>query len=156
MFISNWILRIYWWISFRFIPSNPRLMYVFFNSTSNLDHESYWYSFASDITCDCYAILRLRKYLWGVLFNWICDCNTIKEILEYNGSIHRLKRWSQETLVYKVIVIHRISIIMKDVDDLSCYVDPLIYQYIITVFRLHTKDVTKRPFAYTFDFYLLR
>ena len=45
---------------------------------------------------------------------------------------------------------------MKDVDDLSCYVDPLIYQYIITVFRLHTKDVTKRPFAYTFDFYLLR
>ena len=41
---------------------------------------------------------------------------------------------------------------IKDVDGLSRYVDPLVYQYIITACHLHTEDVTTRPFIYSVDF----
>ena len=43
---------------------------------------------------------------------------------------------------------------MKDIDDVSRYIDSLVYQYIITVSRLHTKDITIRPFAYSFDVFI--
>ena len=43
---------------------------------------------------------------------------------------------------------------MKYVDSISRYVDPLVYQYIITTSRLYTEDVTIRPFAYSFDVFI--
>ena len=70
--------------------SGPRLMHVTFNSRTNLDREKDYHSFIGDIVCGRWAISRLRKYLWGTLFYWLYDCNAIKKILEYNGSIHQL------------------------------------------------------------------
>ena len=43
---------------------------------------------------------------------------------------------------------------MKDVDGISRYVDPLVRQYNMIVTCLHIDDVTKRPFAYSFDVFI--
>ena len=129
----------------------PRLMPIIFNSSTNFDHEKYYYSFVGEIACGCWAISRLRKYLWGTLFYWLCDCKAIKEIIEYNGSIHQIKRWSQELLAYEFVIIHRLAAMIQDVDGISRYIDLLVHQHTITTSRLHTEDVTERPFAYSFD-----
>lgn len=67
-----------------------------------------------------------RKYLWGTNFYWLYDCSTIEEVLEYNGSIHHLKRRSREILAYYFVIIRRLSKMMKDIDALSRYIDPLV------------------------------
>ena len=72
--------------------SDYRLMPIIFNSRTNLDHEEDYPSFVGEIACGRWAIYRLRKYLRGTLFYWLCDCNAIKDIVKYNGSIHQLKR----------------------------------------------------------------
>ena len=40
---------------------------------------------------------------------------------------------------------------IQDVDGVSQYIDPLIHRYTITASRLHTENVTERPFVYSFD-----
>ena len=40
---------------------------------------------------------------------------------------------------------------MKYIDGVSRYVNPLVYQYIITASRLHSEDVVTRQFAYSFN-----
>ena len=131
--------------------SGPRLTPVLFNSRSNLVHEKYYHSFVSEIAYGRWSISCLRKYLWGTLFYWMCDCNAIKEIIENDDSIHQLKRWTQEFLAYEFVIIYRVASMMKNVDSISRYVNPLVHQYNMTAIRLHSKDFTKRPFAYCFD-----
>ena len=134
--------------------SGPRLVSILFNSRSNLRHKKYYHLFVGEITCGHWAISRLRKYSWETLFYWLCDCNYIKEVLKYNGSIHHLKQWTRELLAYKLIIIHRKATMMKDVDGISRYVDPLVRQYNMIATCLHIDDVTKRPFAYSFDVFI--
>ena len=43
---------------------------------------------------------------------------------------------------------------MKNVDDVYRYGDPLIHQYNMTAARLHVEDVTERPFVYCFDVFI--
>ena len=43
---------------------------------------------------------------------------------------------------------------MKDVDTVSRYIDLLVRQYNTTTARLHVKDITDRPFAYSFDVFI--
>ena len=45
---------------------------------------------------------------------------------------------------------------MIDIDAVSRYVDPLVYQYNMTAARFHIKDVTERTFAYSFDIFIHR
>ena len=40
---------------------------------------------------------------------------------------------------------------MQDVNDVSCFIDPLVHQYTIATSPLHIGNVTIRPFAYSFD-----
>ena len=47
----------------------------------------------------------------------------MKEILEYNGSIHQLNRWIQKLLVYKFIIVHRLAAMIQDVDGVTQYID---------------------------------
>jgi len=54
-----------------------------------------------------WAIGHNRKYLWGSEFYWLCDCSGVKEILEYDGPIHQVRRWAQELLGYFFHVVHR-------------------------------------------------
>ena len=70
-------------------------------------------------------------------------------MIEYNDSIHQLKRWSQEILSYDFVIIHRINKMRKDVDTVSCYIDRLIYKH------LRTENIPLRPFAYNLGVLLL-
>ena len=139
---------------FEYTRSDPRLMPILFNFHANLDHEQDYHCFVIEIVCGCWAILRLRQYLWWTLFYWLYDCNAIIDILEYNDSIQQLKWWSKEILAYEFVIIHCLAATMQDVDGVSRYIDPLLHQYIITASRLHTEDVIIRPFSYSFDVFI--
>ena len=67
----------------------------------------------------------------------------MKEILEYTGSIHQLRRWSQELLGYEFAIIHRAASMMKDVDGLSRHIDVLIHRYLIQVRGMRLVDISK-------------
>ena len=43
---------------------------------------------------------------------------------------------------------------MQEIDSVSRNIDPLVHQYTITASRLHTEDVTIRPFVYSFDVFI--
>ena len=43
---------------------------------------------------------------------------------------------------------------MKDVDTISRYVDPLVHQYNMTAPRFQVKDITKRLFVHRFDIFI--
>ena len=53
---------------------SPRLRPICFKIRSNRDYEEHYHSFVGEIACGCWAIAHLKKYLWGVLFYWMCDC----------------------------------------------------------------------------------
>ena len=139
---------------FDYIHSGPRLIPVLVNYRANLNHERDYHSFDSEIACCHWAISRLFKYLWGKLFYWLYDYNEIKDIIEHNGSIHQLTQWNRDFLAYTFVNIARVATMNKAVDSVSRYIDPLVYQYTITTFRLHTEDIIIRRFAYTFDFFI--
>ena len=88
------------------------------------------------------------------MFYWLCECNTIKEILEYNVITHQLKRWTQELLAYEFVIIRQVDTMIKNIDNVSCYTNPLVHQYTMTSSRLHVKDVTIRSFVYSFDVFI--
>ena len=104
---------------FRFITwwSTPT-SYVF-RSQFNQTFEEHYHNFVVQVACGRREIFSCRKYLWKKKFYWIYDCITIKEILEYCGSIHKLRHWSQERFGCEFTIIHRITSIMKDMDGLS-------------------------------------
>ena len=88
------------------------------------------------------------------MFYWICDCIAMKEILEYTGSIHQLCRWSQELMGYEFAIIHHAARMMKDVDDLSRHIDVIIHRYLIQAHDIHLVDISKQPYAYSFDSFI--
>ena len=49
-------------------------------------------SFVGEVACERWDVAVCRKYLRGVNFYYLCDYSDIKEVLEYNGSIHQLER----------------------------------------------------------------
>jgi hypothetical protein len=69
--------------------------------------------------CGGWGISKNKKYLWGTMFYWLCDCSAMKEILSYDGQIHVVRRWAQELLGYHFAVIHRPAPMMQDVDALG-------------------------------------
>ena len=40
---------------------------------------------------------------------------------------------------------------MNDVDGISHYTDPLVYQYLMPTYRLHDDDILQQPFTYKFN-----
>ena len=129
----------------------PRLRPVRFGSRANMPYERNYHSFVGEVACGRWSIAANRKYLWGKLFYWICDCNTVKEVLEYDGSIQQIKRWSQELMAYEFICLHRVNRMMKDVDGVCRHIDPLIHRYLVGAAVLHSADKILRPFAYNYD-----
>ena len=85
----------------------PRLHPILFSYRANMTYERNYHSFVGEVACGWWSIAACRKYLWDSLFYWICDCSSIKEVLEYDGSIHQLKRWTQELMAYKFVCFHR-------------------------------------------------
>ena len=75
----------------------------------------------------------------------------MKEVLEYNWSIHQLKIRSQELLAYEFAIIHQPSKMMEDVDAVSRYINTIINKYLFIALLMREIDVRQRPFAYNFD-----
>ena len=73
----------------------------------------------------------------------------MKEILEYTGSIHQPRCWSQELFDYEFAIIHRAASIIKDVDGLSSHIDILIHGYLTQASRMRLTDIVLRSFAYS-------
>lgn len=73
----------------------------------------------------------------------------MKEILEYTGSIHQPRCWSQELFDYEFAIIHRAASMIKDVDGLSSHIDILIHGYLTQASRMRLTDIVLRSFAYS-------
>ena len=112
-----------------------------------MTYERNYHSFVSDVVCERWDIAVCRKYLLGSNFDWLCDCSDIKKVLEYNVSIRQLKHWSQDLLAYEFDIIHQPNKMMKDVDAISRYIDPLINQYLVVSSIMRDNYVRHRPFA---------
>ena len=78
----------------------------------------------------------------------------MKEILEYTGSTHQLRRWSQELLGYKFAIIYRDASMMKDIDGLSRHINALVHRYLIQAHDMRLVYIEKRPFAYSFESFI--
>ena len=93
--------------------------------------------------------LLLSEIFMGRICYWICDCIAVKENLEYIGSIHQLRHWSQELFGCEFAIIHRAASMMKDVDGLSRHIDILIHRYFTQASRMRLADIAQRLFAYS-------
>ena len=76
-------------------------------------------------------------------------------MLEYNGNIHQICCWFQESLGYEFIIFHRPAIIMKDFTILSRQIDPLIHQYMVTTCTIRSNDFRSRHFSHDVDSFLI-
>ena len=72
-------------------------------------------------------------------------------MLEYDGSIHQLKRWSQDILAYEFVCIHRPNRMMKDVDGVCRHINPLIQRYLVDATTMPSKEILLRSFPYNVD-----
>lgn len=95
-----------------------------FGSRDNISYGHSYHSFVGEVACGRLRIATCRRYLLGTIFYWLCDCSAIKEVLEYNGSIHQLKHWFQEILAYEFVCLHYPRKMMKDVDRVCRNIDP--------------------------------
>ena len=66
-------------------------------------------------------------------------------MLEYDCCIHQLKHWSQELLTYEFVCIHLPNRMMKDVDGVCRYIDPLIHRYLVDANIMRSNDEMLRP-----------
>ena len=66
-----------------------------------------------------WAISKIRWYLSGTHFFWVCDCISLKKIIDYGRTITVVLRWEQELLGYNFSNIHCTYKMMKEVDALS-------------------------------------
>ena len=138
---------------FDLMMKGARLCSVAFGFRSNKTLEEYHHSFVGEIACGRWRIAQNKRYLWGTYFYWICDCNSMKEILEYTGIIHQLRRWSQEIFAYDFSIVHRPAKMMKNVYACSRHLNTLVYSYIATAYSMCHRDVIARPYAYSYDIF---
>ena len=129
----------------------PRLGSTLFGSRANLSYERNYHSFDGEVACGRWSIDACRKYLAGALFYCICDSSSVKEMLEFDGSIHQLIRWTQELMAYEFVCLHRPNTMMKDVDTICRHIDPLIHRYLVDAVIMRSGDMALQPFAYNFD-----
>ena len=125
-----------------------RLRPIQFQSRQCLEREQHNHSLIGEAATGQWVIGICQKYLVGQHFFWLCDCSAMKEILEYTGNIHQVRRWSQELLGYHFTILHRPARMMQDVDALSRFYDPLIDSYNTTASQFRLDDCTQCPHAY--------
>ena len=133
---------------FDLTKSGARLQPVVYGSRACTESERFFHSFVGEAAAGRWAISQNKRYLWGNHFYWMCDCTAVKEILEYNGSIHMIMRWAQELLGYHFTIIHRLAAMMADVDALTRRFGAPISTYISVAAILRQQDATNRPIAY--------
>ena len=88
------------------------------------------------------------SFSMGGVFYWLCGFSEVKEILEYDGNIVMVRRWSQELLGYDFAVVHLPNIIMTDVDALSRLYKKIITTHVDVSSILKDRDLQQRPDTY--------
>ena len=81
--------------------------------------ERHFHSFTGEAASGRWSIEQNRKYLWDSHFWWICDCSSVKEVLEYNGTIPLVCRWAHELLGYQFTIVQRPNRMMANVGSLT-------------------------------------
>ena len=77
---------------FDLTKSRSRLQPINYGSRACTDAERFFHSFVGKVASGRWSISQNKRYLWGNHFYWMCDCVAVKEVLEYNGSIHMIMR----------------------------------------------------------------
>ena len=98
-----------------------RLKPIAFTSRSCTLVERHFHSFMGEAASGRWSIEQNRSYFW-----LICNYSSVKEVLEYNGTIPLVCRWDQELLGYRFTIIHRPNRMMADVVSLTRRYGPLI------------------------------
>ena len=101
------ILRTTGSCNFDVTMNGARLRPCRFGSRGCTIREKSMHSFVGEAGGGRWAIRQNRKFLWGAEFYWLCDCSAMREILEYDGPIHQIRRWAQELLGYHFLIFHR-------------------------------------------------
>jgi hypothetical protein len=128
--------------------TGARLRPVRFDSRKCTEQERHFHSFVGEAACGRWAISKNKKFLWGTLFYWICDCSAMHEILNYDGQIHVVRCWAQELLGYHFAVIHCSTRIMQDIDAISRRYAGGRRQYMLYAAQLSVADRARQPRAY--------
>lgn len=130
------------------LMSGARLRPVRFGSRRCTDREHHFHSFVGEAVAGRWAIGQCRRYLWGGHFYWMCDCSSLKELLDYSGDIHQICRIAQELMGYFFTFVHRPARMMRDVDGLNRFYDPLVQLYNERRQAARDSDIYVRPSAY--------
>lgn len=125
-----------------------RLQPIAFGSRSCTSTESHFHSFVGEVCSGRWGFAKNRRYLWGNKFWWMCDCKAVKEVLNYNGTIHMISRWAQELLGYDFEVVHRSAHMMKDVDSLTRKYGEQYATHFMIAAIMREQDRLSRPSAY--------
>ena len=78
----------------------PRLQAICSGMRSSTSTDAHYHSFVGECAALRWAISKNKIYLWGCKFYCMCDMKSLYRILEYDGPIHSLRRWSQKLLAY--------------------------------------------------------
>ena len=79
----------------------------------------------------------------------MCNCTTIKEILDYDGSIVKVYWWVHNIISYPFNVVHISRRMMANVDALACRFGRLIAIYYVIPNIFAKRDRLHRPTAYS-------
>ena len=129
--------------------SGPRLRPIRFGSRRCTPKERHLHSLVGEAAAGRLGISKNRHYLWGAHFYWLCDCSAVKALVEYSGTNYMLMRWAQELLGYNFSVIHRPERMMRDVDALTRFYDPLVRSHVqrAAEYRSETFDANPSQFV---------
>ena len=133
---------------FDLTPKGARLLPIKFGSRACTSMEMKLHSFVGEVAAGRWAIRTYKRYLWGTHFWWLCDCNSVKAILEYQGPIAVVLCWAQELLSYNFTVFNCTSKMMCYVDCTTRFFGKLIAQHLCISEILHEHDYDQRPSAY--------
>ena len=128
--------------------TGARLLPISYGSRACTDIEKHYHSFVGEAAAGRWGISQNRNFLWGAHFYWLCDCSAVKEVLEYEGTIHTVMRWAQELLGYHFTIIHRPATMMADVDALTRRFGKSLATYITIAVILENQSKQHRPAAY--------
>ena len=125
-----------------------RLRTIVFGSWNCDDGERKFYSFTGETAAGRWEIGQNRSFQLGGFFYWLCDCLSVKDILDYDGNISMVHLWDQESIGCDFDFAHRPNRMMADKDALRRRSGKLIANH-VGVASIH-KDIylQRHPDAY--------
>jgi hypothetical protein len=129
--------------------TGARLQPIKFGSRKCTESEQHYHSMVGESACGRWAFGKCRRYLFGAHFFWMCECDAVKKLFEYDEPIPQLKRRGQEMLGYKFTLLHRSCRNMRDVDAINRqYDNTLIRAYMSKGATLHNTSMLSHPESY--------